>query len=66
MYEVNGVIEYAHCFRKEVMAKTPKEAREKVVKVLGDMSDPAIAEFQGGIVDIGIEIDAVLDKENAQ
>jgi hypothetical protein len=54
MYEVNGVIKYAHCFSIEVKAKSPLDAQNKVRSKLGSMSDPASAEFQGGIVDEGI------------
>ncbi len=57
LYEVNGVLDYAHCFTKEVKAKNPKEAKEKIEKILDNLSDPAIAEFQSGIVDLGIEIE---------
>ena len=56
VYEVNGVLEYAHCFMVEVKAKSALEAQKIVKNKLSSMSDPAIAEFQGGIVDLGIEI----------
>ena len=60
-YEVNGVLDYAHCFMRKVKAKNPKEAKKKVEEILSSLSDPAMAEFQGGIVDLGIEI-----KEDAE
>ena len=56
LYEVNGVIEYANCFRVEVEASSAIEAKKMVLKKLHKMADPAIAEFQGGIVDKGIEV----------
>ena len=56
LYEVNGIIEYAHCFREEIMAKTSAEAKKKVEEKLNELSNSADAEFQGGIVDLGIEI----------
>lgn len=55
-YEVNGVIDYAHTFSVEVEASSPKDAQKKVKEKLGTLSDPAMAEFQGGIVDLGILI----------
>jgi len=57
LYEVNGVIEYAHCFHVEVEAKSPREAKKIIEERLSKMSDPAMAEFQGGIVDLGIKIE---------
>jgi len=57
LYEVNGVLEYAHCFRKEVRAKNAKEAQKMVKDNLYKLSDPADAEFQGGIADLGVEIE---------
>lgn len=56
LYEVTGILDYAHCFREEIKAKSPKEAKQKVEKILDTLSDPAMAEFQGGIVDLGVEI----------
>jgi len=56
LYEVNGVLNYAHCFSMEIKAKSPLDAQRKVKKKLSTMSDPASAEFQDGIVDRGIEI----------
>jgi len=55
IFEVNGVLEYADCFKVNVKAKSPKEAKKKVKENLSKLSDPASAEFQGGIVDLGIE-----------
>jgi hypothetical protein len=55
-YEVNGVLDYAHCFSVEVEAKSPTDAQKIVKAKLASMSNPAIAEFQGGIVDRGILI----------
>lgn len=55
-YEVNGVLEYAHCFSEVVTAKSPLDAQRIVRAKLGSLANPAIAEFQGGIVDKGILI----------
>lgn len=63
MYEVNGVLEYAHCFRVCLKAKSPKDAKRKVQAKLGKLSDPMDAEFQGGIVDKG-EITSENEKEH--
>ncbi len=62
MFQVNGVLEYAHCFSVNLKAKNSKEAKKKVEEKLSKLSDPAIAEFQGGIVDLGIEIDLEEDE----
>ena len=53
-FEVNGVLEYAHCFSVNVMAKSPSDARKIIKEKLGSLADSASAEFQGGIVDKGI------------
>ena len=67
LYEVNGFLQYAHCFRAEVKANSPKEAKEKVEKNLDYYKDPASAEYQEGIVDLGIEIEEEeSDKEVAE
>ena len=66
LYEVNGVLQYAHCFRAEVEAKNPGEAKKKVEDNLDHYKDPANAEYQEGIVDLGIEIKEESDEEVAK
>jgi len=57
LYEVNGVLTYAHCFSARIIAKSPKEAKKKIEESLDYYKDPANAEYQEGIVDLGIEIE---------
>lgn len=58
LYEVNGVIEYAQVFSEEVMAKSPKDAQQKVRKNLDTHIDKSIsAEHSGDTVDLGVEVE---------
>jgi len=44
LYEVNGVLDYAHCFSATVKANSPKKAKKKVEDNLNFYKDPASAE----------------------
>jgi len=55
-YEVNGVINYAHCYCIEVEAHSQKEARKLAESLIDREIDPAVAEYQDYIMDKPIEI----------
>ena len=60
LYEINGVITYAHIIYDEIEAKSSKEALSIAKKK--DYSDPAIAEKQDQIIDTPILISPIPTK----
>lgn len=57
LFEVSGVLRYAHCFSAEVMAKNPKDAKRKVEENLEKHIDSTMAEYEDATVDLGEEVE---------
>jgi len=62
-YVVHGVLEYAHCFSEDIIAKNKKEVRKKIEKMIDKISDSSMAEVQEMKID-EIEEDLILARED--